>query len=94
MEKFTEFYKESMERMEAEEMKKVEIEEWKVKTIATQVCEGEEQQHWYKCVRKEVGLNTKTLGAHEWPYGIEIECLMEESEGRIASNVPLFMYLT
>jgi hypothetical protein len=94
MEKFTDFYEESMSKMEAEEMKKPELEEQKVESFVAQVCEGEEQQLWYKHAKKEVGLNAETLRDGEWPYDPELEHLVEESEGRIGSNVVLLMYLT
>ena len=74
-------------------MKRLELKERKVDTVATQVCEGEEQQPWYKCAGKDVELNAETLGVGKWIYDLELEHLIDKVDGRIESNVPLLMYL-
>lgn len=95
MEKFVDFYEASMskEQMETEETKTLELEERRVESFVTQVCDGEEQRLWYKHA-KEVEPIAKTLGDGEWPYDPKLERLVEKGEGRINSNVPLLMYLT
>jgi hypothetical protein len=80
MEKFVDFYEASVlkEPMETVETKKPELEEQRVESFVAQVCDGEEQQPWYKRAKEEVGLIAKTLGGGEWPYDLELEHLVEE----------------
>jgi hypothetical protein len=41
---------------------------------------------------EEVDLIAETFGGGEWSYNPELECILEMGDGRIGSNVSLFMY--
>ena len=53
----------------------------------------ETQQPWQKRTKEEVDSSSSKLGHDEWSYDPELERLMEECEGKIASSVSLLMYM-
>jgi hypothetical protein len=68
MEKFADFYEESMSRWEAEETKKARTQGKGCEDSCDTGVRRRGKQPWYKRVEKKVEPNAETLGDGNWPY--------------------------